>query len=166
MLKNSCCDTQCNRNQTPITRPAQSKMSKVLETVLSISEKVCAIALIVFSAYTNITLFVPFFLVGFAIGLGQAFEDKKQGINTLATTSCSLGLMEKLLKIKLPRIVSLAVDAAVLVCHIDHHGTVFIPVIAISAGNWTGNMAFNSGSLLYKNIKKIPTPSQDMVPQT
>lgn len=119
----SCC---CN------TEPVQDRLFRILE-------KVSAAALGVFSAYASFEMFVPFFLLGIAIGFDQSFytEDNERTASQ-RTVSCSQGLLEQLTGAKLPPLVSLISNLAITWCHIDHHTSVFVPVIGVGLGAWIG----------------------------
>ena len=97
-------------------------------------EQITAVALAVFAYQVSAELFIPFVLVGTAIGLYQALTSEASELDHGARMGCSRGLMEQLTGIKLPRLVSLATDVAVMWCHIDHHATVFVPMIALYTG--------------------------------
>ena len=97
-------------------------------------EKITAVGLAVFAYLTDTVLFIPFFLVGSAIGFYQALTSDATERESGARMGCSRGLMEQLTAIKLPRVVSLATDVAVMWCHIDHHSIVFVPMIALYSG--------------------------------
>ncbi len=100
----------------------------------SLVEQVTAVALAVFAFQVSADLFVPFFLVGIVIGGYQALTSDPAERDNGAAMGCSRGLMEQLTRVKLPRLVSLAADVAVMWCHIDHHSTVFVPMIGLYAG--------------------------------
>lgn len=121
----SCCEAQPQRNE---------------EKLFSVLEKTCAVALVAFAAYVSLELFLPFFLAGAAIGIYQRFARGEGGARANAT-ACSQGFMEQLLKVKLPPLVSLGVNLAITWCHIQHHTVVFVPVIALTTGDWAGQMA-------------------------
>jgi hypothetical protein len=120
------------------------------DSILNVVEKISAIALGIFSAYINVQVFVPFFLAGASIGAYGYTQDSKSCQDSVAGSSCAHGLIEQLTQVKLPRVVSLIANVAVTVCHIDHHESVFVPIIAISMGNWIGKVAMislHNGSL-------------------
>jgi len=108
------------------------------DRLLPILEKVSAIALGFFAAYAAFELFFPFFLLGTAVGLYTRFSAAPQRELCQASVSCSQGFLEQLTKVKLPPILSLGANLAITWCHIDHHTTVFVPVIALSLGAWAG----------------------------
>ncbi len=129
-----------------------SKEKSNFDLLINVIEKISAIALGAFSLYTNWQLFVPFFFVGTCVGIYSYIQDKKSCHEHNPASSCAHGLLEQLTGVKLPPIISLVANIAVTVCHIDHHATVFVPVIGVSLGNWIGKTASHYGVLAYKNI--------------
>ncbi|MCE5294023.1 MAG: hypothetical protein LLF94_05360 [Chlamydiales bacterium] len=111
------------------------------DTAITGFEKVSAVALGVFSAYVNAKRFIPFFALGLAIGVYSALQDPNGVPQNISSSSCAHGLIEQLTQVKLPRMVALIANIAVTICHIDHHDTVFVPITAISLGNWAGKIA-------------------------
>ncbi len=114
---------------------------KPKHVVLIIIEKVSAIALIAFSAYISWKLFLPWFFAGVAIGIYT--HDKKLGHHNHSGSSCASGILEQLTGVKLPPLISAGANIAVTICHVEHHKSVFVPVIAIMGGNWVGRMVAN-----------------------
>lgn len=113
-----------------------------------VAERITAIALGIFSAYVNIKLFLPAFLIGMTIGAYSHITNARN-----SGSSCTNGLLEQLTGVKLPAPISLAANVAVTICHIDHHASVFVPIIGVSLGAWAGKNASYYGSLAYKNIE-------------
>ena len=148
---NSSHSTTCLEPHARVKCSPDHKISK-FDSLVGIIEKISAIALGVFSAYTSRTLFVPYFFVGFCIGIYSNIQNKDSCDHPDTVSSCAHGLLEQLTGVKLPRIVSLAANIAVTVCHIDHHETVFVPVIGISLGAWAGKTALQCGDLIHKKI--------------
>ena len=70
-------------------------------TFLSVLEKISAVALGAFAAYTNLELFVPFFLFGVAVGIYDKFVNQDQ-CQSGHSASCCLGFLEKLTGARLP----------------------------------------------------------------
>ena len=101
-------------------------------------EKVTAVALGVFCAYASMELFLPFFLAGMAIGLYQHFTSEGVRAGPTGITSCSQGFLEQLTGVKLPPLVSLVANVGVTWCHIDHHTAIFVPIVGVSLGAWSG----------------------------
>lgn len=128
-----------------------------------IIEKVSAVALGAFSLYTSWQLFVPFFVAGVCMGVYSYSKNGESCHDNHSVSSCAHGLLEELTGVKLPRVVTAVIGIAVTVCHIDHHATVFVPVVGVSLGNWIGsrashyvakgihNMRSNSSSCLVAN---------------
>jgi hypothetical protein len=126
--------------------------SKTAEKMWWALEKASAIALGIFSAYTNLKLFIPVFLLGISLGIYNYFEGINKHTHSSSTSSCSQGFMEQLTGIKLPAPLSLIANIAITVCHIDHHDTVFVPIVAASIGAWTGQSLMQCGALLYREF--------------
>ncbi len=100
-------------------------------------EKVSAVALGIFAAYANFQLFLPFFLIGTAVGLYQYFSgERAQAVK--AGSSCSQGFLEQVTGVKLPPLLSFGANLAMTWCHIDHHTTIFVPIVGVSLGAWAG----------------------------
>ena len=121
---------------------------------INVIEKISAFALGVFAAYVSWILFVPFFFVGVCIGVYSYIQDKSSHGHGHLASSCAHGLLEQLTGVKLPPVVSLAANIAVTVCHIDHHATVFFPIIGVSLGAWIGKTAAHYGHLAYKKFSR------------
>lgn len=136
----------CMDHHTHTTK--KSSMLRVLECV-------SAVALGVFSAITNIKLFVPFFLVGMAIGVYQYLKEGKQAGNNAPVSACSQGFLEQLTGSRLPVVISLMANIAVTLCHIDHHSDVFVPIVALTLGTWVGKVGAECGSLIYRKFHMI-----------
>ena len=130
----------------------KSKMTKLMD----ILEKVGAIALGVFAAFTNIRLFIPFFLVGVGIGIYNHFTQVKNPAK-FHSAGCSQGVLEQLPGANLPGPLVLAGSIAVAICHIEHHDTVFVPIVATYIGAWLGKMGCDATSLLYHKICNLTT---------
>lgn len=151
---NSSHSTTCLDPQARVKCSPDHKISKY-DSLVGVIEKISAIALGVFSAYTSRKLFVPYFFVGFCIGVYSNIQNEKSCDHPHSVSSCAHGLLEQLTGVKLPRIVSLAANIAATVCHIDHHETVFVPVTGISLGAWAGKIALQCGDLVYKKIVNL-----------
>ncbi len=128
------------------------KKEPPFDVLMNVIEKISAVALGVFSAYTCLELFVPAFFFGVCVGIYSYIQDEKSCNHGHSGSSCAQGLLEQLTGVKLPRTVSLAANIAVTVCHIDHHATVFVPVTGVSLGAWVGKMASHYGELAQKKI--------------
>lgn len=127
------------------------KRSKA-DLLINIIEKISAVVLGVFSAYTCWKLFVPFFFLGCGIGIYTFIKAKKSCDHSHPVSACANGFLEQLTGVKLPKIASLAANIAVTICHIDHHAVVFVPVVGVSLGAWIGKTSSHYGILLYKKI--------------
>lgn len=122
-----------------------------IDCVISVLEKISAVALGIFSAYVDLKLFIPFFFAGVCIGIYSYVQDSKT-CHSHPVSACAHGLLEQLTGTKLPPLVSLIANLAVTVCHIDHHAVVFVPIIGISLGNWLGKTASSCGDLMCRKI--------------
>jgi len=129
------------------------KERSTFDPIINVIEKVSAFALGFFAASVSLKSFLPFFFMGVCIGAYTYTQDKKTCGRGHPVFSCANGLLEQLTGVKLPRLISLAVNVAVTVCHIDHHASVFVPVIGISVGTWIGNIGSHyCSSLISKTI--------------
>lgn len=140
------CHTHCDH------KSIESKKESKFDVIMNILEKVSAVALGIFSAYCNWQLFLPFFAVGLAIGVYTYIKNEKAGKHTHPGSSCAHGLIEQLTGVELPKPISLAANIAVTVCHIDHHSSVFIPIVGVSLGAWVGKAASHYGVIMHKKI--------------
>ncbi len=143
------CNCDYGKGIQPLSAsPEDQRFGFILECI----KKISAVALGVFSAFISLKLFVPFFLAGICIGIHSYMQDKA-GTNPLdSVSSCAHGLLEQLTGVKLPWPVSVAANTAVMVCHIDHHEVVFVPIIGVSLGAWVGQTGSYYGALMYKKI--------------
>jgi hypothetical protein len=135
-----------NHPQVACCHGHEHRHESVSDRVLYILEKVTAVALAVFCAYACMELFLPFFLVGMAVGLYQHISAQGQLEGPTGAASCSQGFLEQLTGVRLPRLVSLIANVGVTWCHIDHHTTIFVPVVAVSVGAWVGQATGRLGS--------------------
>jgi hypothetical protein len=128
-------------------------------TFLEVLGKVCMVALTAFAAWTNFLYFVPFFLLGIGIGIYNHFHESPANAQGRLVSPCSQGFLEQLSGVRLPALVALVANVATTVCHIDHHDTVFVPIVGVSVGAWAGKMAAEGASLLYKKFTHHPQPA-------
>lgn len=99
-------------------------------------QKVTAVALIAFAAYTEMTLFVPFFVGGVTIGIFQHFfREETKGIPS-KIASCAHGFLEQTTGVHLPEEVSVICGGYLAYHHIEHHPESDVPVAAIITGAW------------------------------
>lgn len=89
-------------------------------------KKASDVALGLFSAYTDAKLFIPFFLVGTGLGVYNSIYDMKW-CNYSIGSSCGSDL-------NLPPQLLLIATFVIALTHIDHHSTVFVPIMATSFG--------------------------------
>ena len=118
---------------------AQEHPKPLAEKFLVVLEKVSFVALAVFAAAKGGILFAPTFAAGMAIGLiwGDAMRGQSDAHHKGCAT-CSNGFMEQLTGVKLPWGIGLAANVAILAAHIDHHAVVFVPIIGVTTGIYTG----------------------------
>lgn len=119
------------------------------ELAWDILEKISTISLGIFSAYVNFKMFLPSFLAGVGIGAYNYFYDNEGCDHVHTFGSCS-----QIRGVRLPAPVTIAINFAITICHIDHHSSVFVPVMGIQVGAWAGEKMFNCGSLLYRKIQE------------
>lgn len=117
------------------------KNSPKMDRILRVVEKISVVAIGVFSAMVSFPLFATSFALGLSIGLweGRKFEHHSHKDHAL----CAHGFIEHLTGVKLPAPLSLAANVAILIAHIDHHATVFIPIIGISMGIRAASPLYN-----------------------
>lgn len=130
--------------------------SSLSESLFHLLEKVSAIAIGVFAAYASFELFLSFFALGTAVGLYQYFSAEPDQGGPSAHSSCTQGFMEQLTHVKLPPLLSLAANLAITWCHIDHHTTVFVPVVGVSIGAWAGQTMGELGSKICPVKRGVP----------
>lgn len=100
--------------------------------------KVTAIALGAFAAYVEWKLFVASILVGIPLGFFWAIKG-----HHCPQASCS-GVIDNLTQTQLPPVINVIFGAAITICHLDHHPTVFVPLVGLSLGAWVGTFAQHS----------------------
>lgn len=135
----------CSKNESP-------KCS----ILMTIAERVSAVALGALSLSLNRALFTAYFIVGFGIGVFQHVRHIGVAAHVHAG-SCANSLLEQLTGVKLPAPISLMTNLAVTIAHIEHHSDIFVPIIGISLGAWAGQKACHYGSLLSKKIEVLPS---------
>lgn len=142
-----CPQVGCAPIQPPQVETNSSKILKVLE-------KVSAVALLAFAAYTAFLLTSAFFVLGFSFGVYKNLTSETRSING-GGAACSQGFLEQITGIKLPPALSLAVNVATTICHIEEHSTVFAPIVGFLVGASAGNYTAYYGALAYKKIELI-----------
>lgn len=110
----------------------------VSERLFVLLEKVSAVALGAFAAYASFELFLTFFLTGTAVGIYQYITTGPREETGHGGSTCSQGFLEQLTGVKLPPLISLGANLAITWCHIDHHTSVFVPIIGLGIGAWAG----------------------------
>jgi|GEM_PF-2409186 len=144
------CTIKRSENCGCVTQAHQLKV-EIFDRVLDIAEKISVVALGVLAATTSSELFVPFFLAGSAYGIYSYFQNRDT-VTVQGTLGCTQGFLEQLTGIKLPRPVSFAANVAIVVCHLDHHASVFVPLVGISVGAWAGKMGAECLSFAARTI--------------
>ncbi len=129
------------------------------DQVFKMLEKVSAIALGVFAAMADMGLFTSFFTAGVAMGLYQYLSSTHREAAAPSGSGCSQGFLEQLTGIKLPPLISLGANMAITWCHIDHHTSIFVPVIGLTLGDWAGQVL---GGLAAK-ISRVAKPATGAV---
>lgn len=130
--------------------------SPTCSMLMTIAERVSAIALGALSLTINRALFGAYFVVGFGIGVFQHIQHSGVAKHVHAG-SCANSLLEQLTGVKLPAPISLMTNLAVTIAHIEHHSDIFVPIIGISLGAWAGQKACHYGALLSKKIEILPS---------
>ena len=141
---------------TTQTAPVLHKESTA-DFALRIIEKVSVVALGVFSAMADIQLFIPFFLVGAAIGTYNYFNDSQQPAHANPAA-----LLEQLTGIRLPKPVSLLANAAAWSALFIIDKKTCASIAGLSIGALIGKNALHGGSLLYRKIEEIASSSLDV----
>lgn len=132
------------------------------DILMSVVDKILAIAIGIFAAYKKLQLFLPFLFFGICIGIYSYIQNKESCEHTHSPSSCAHGLIEQLTGVKLPLLISRAADITVTVCHIDHHAIAFVPIIGISLGKWIGEMGSYYAVLVYRKISVHSAPSPNV----
>jgi hypothetical protein len=123
---------------------------------MDVLEKISAVALGLFSAYTNWMLFVPSFLIG--IGIGIYNHIKREGTeeaHSHSHSSCAHEVFERVTGVSLPAPISLAAGVAVTICHIEHHAIAFVPIAGLFLGAWVGERVPSHYAMLQKKFEWI-----------
>jgi hypothetical protein len=125
-------------------------------TLMRVLEKVSLVALCAMSLYASVELFIPFFLVGAAIGIYKYSKEKNHCSQTHIAPSCTQGVLEQITGVRLPAPVALAANVAITACHTVYHATVFVPVVALSIGAYVGKNVTQYYSLLPRKLPIHP----------
>jgi hypothetical protein len=102
--------------------------------LLLVLETVSAYALSFFAAMVNPALYYPFSLVGAAIGFYQYFHSDE----IAAADIHSYSFLEQLTRIQFSPFITLGVNTAITWSLIESHSHVFVPIVALYMGAWTG----------------------------
>lgn len=128
---------------------AHVQKKTVSQEILTVLEKISAVVLAILSAWTRVQLFVPFFLLGSAVGVHSYFTETRTCKHIHAASSCSGGFLEQVTGVHLPDPLPLAAETAVLVAHLDHLPHVFVPMTAFYTGAGAGKVAAEHCARLY-----------------
>lgn len=134
-----------------IHSPHLAKKQSMMDKLLRVLEKVSLVAVAVFSAMTSFGLFASSFAAGFVIGLWSGRELNAEP-NDHNHSLCAHGFLEHLTGVRLPAPLALGANVAILVAHIDHHAPVFVPIVGLTYGIWTGREAAPAMELCYKKV--------------
>lgn len=119
---------------------------------MRVLEIISLIALSVFAASLDPLLFAPFLAFGVILGVYMHWNKSHQASHLDIDGGCSQGFLEQLTGIKLPALLGLAVNIALMWCHIDHHSQIFVPIIGLNTGIWIGKLATHYLPLCHKKI--------------
>ncbi len=111
-----------------------TKKNTDIDQYLNVAQVVSAIAVVAFALYVDPALFAASFVFGVFVGAYQSFRRAEGDRCSTEGASCSQGVFEQLSGVKLPKIIELIASVAVVLCHIDHHPTVFIPISGLYFG--------------------------------
>lgn len=131
--------TVSNQPTHPTCCHGVNRPPSLSEKVLRGLEKVSLVALAAFAAVSDVFLFTYSFTAGMAIGLlwdgatQTQCDEQHKGCGT-----CSNGFLEHLTKVKLPLGIGVVANVAILAAHIDHHATVFVPLVGVTTGIYVG----------------------------
>lgn len=147
-----------HRYHAPAAVGAQLLQGVTAMRVLRVLEQLTLIGLAIYAGYTNPKLFLPFFGIGIALGVylhrqrGQECAGGGDGNGAM----CAGGFLSDLTRVKLPPPVPLLINAAMMWDHIAHHSKIFVPIVALNAGVWVGNLM--AEYVHYKQAIAAPAP--------
>lgn len=104
---------------------------------LSLIDKVCRLALTVFSAYVAPAIFSGAFALGLMWG---GFESRftHLDVQSLVSRACSQGLVQYIAGNEIPDDFGLIADFLLKWAHVDHHPTVYGLLVGVAAGVYIG----------------------------
>lgn len=111
-----------------------------MEKALRLAEKLSAVALGVLAAHACFWLFLPSFAAGIIIGVYTSQNTSSRHHHHPEGT-CSHAFIEQTTGVKLPDSLALLAGFAVTAVHIDHHASVFVPIVGLTLGIWAGNLS-------------------------
>lgn len=134
----SCKAHHCSvRREESCCHPEKKEKRTIVDDIVEIAGKISMVGLMALACYMNWKAFVPYFVVGTGIGLykfSQAEPTRPGG----SPPPCQQGLIEGITGVKLPPMISLAINIAIAVAHLMHHLEVFGPLFALSGAAWFG----------------------------
>lgn len=144
-------------DQEPLLTIDFQKIMRVLE-ILSL------IALAIFAAYCDPKLFFPFFGAGMIAGIymkwkaNKEYHDNHEHEHEHGHGAGCSGYLEQTTKVRMPVPISLAMNAAMLGCHIEHHSPVFVPIMGLYVGWGLGEALFTAGSFCHRKFCQVCAP--------
>jgi hypothetical protein len=85
-------------------------------------------------------LFLPFLGLGIAVRVYQIVTNSAENVSCGGTSGCG-GILPEALGINLPPLIVFFANLAIMYCHIDHHPTIFIPIIGLWMGAWAAQLS-------------------------
>lgn len=139
--------------------------SSTMDKVLELAEKVSLVVIGIMAALIDLPLFACTFLIGAAIGL---LSDQKHLVAEQHNDHalCSHGFLEHITGVKLPAPIGLAANVAIFVAHLDHHATVFVPIVGVTMGIWAGKQASPTVNLCFRKITEVASKPFFAAPKT
>jgi len=152
----SACD-DCHHHESMLS-------NKKVMLAMQILEKISFVALAAFAGYTSPRLFLSFVGGGTVLSIylhwdakspckNPHSEDKHTHVHDEGDGGgCSQGFLEKLTGVRLPAPLGLAANFAITACHIDHHDSIFVPLVGLNTGMWLGKQIGEYLPLGYRRI--------------
>ena len=131
---------------------------------MDVLEKVSAVALGLFSLYTDCMLFIPSFLIGIGVGIyNHIRREGKDSSHSHSHSSCAHDVFENVTGVSLPAPLSLAAGVAVTICHIEHHAIAFVPIAGLFLGAWLGERLPSHSAMLQKKIVSMAEQATNQI---
>ena len=120
----------------PVTNPLSSPPPYTIKTLMiEVAEKVSMVALGVFAFVFQPELFTGAFAIGIIYGLSS---NSSQESTCAEGSGCSQGLIERLTNVRLPKVVSLIIEVAISIMHMEHHSDILSPLHGFMIGAYCG----------------------------